>query len=149
DGVENGPWIALDLQTNRRHDQAWPGRPLLAPGGPGIGPVVIGLPRFQGAFRWHHFCAYEVPHALRPERRSTMNRIGVFVYGVLSYACFSATLVYAVGFGGGFGVPLSIDSGAEGPLATAVLVDLLLLATFALQHSVMARPAFKRWWTTI
>ena len=78
-----------------------------------------------------------------------MHRIGVFVYGVLSYACFLATFLYAVGFVGGFGVPRSIDSAAEGPLATAVLVDVLLLAAFALQHSVMARPAFKRWWTRI
>src|SRR5215468_6111540 len=78
-----------------------------------------------------------------------MHRIGVFVYGVFSYACFFATFLYAVGFVGGFGVPRSIDSAAEGPLATAVLVNVLLLAAFALQHSVMARPAFKRWWTKI
>src|SRR5215831_20462834 len=78
-----------------------------------------------------------------------MHRIGVFVYGVLSYACFLATFLYAVGFVGGFGVPRSIDSAAEGPVATAVLVNVLLLAAFALQHSVMARPAFKRWWTSI
>jgi hypothetical protein len=50
-----------------------------------------------------------------------MHRIGVFVYGVLSYACFFATFLYAVGFVGGLGVPRSIDSAAEGPLATAVL----------------------------
>ena len=78
-----------------------------------------------------------------------MRKILVFVYGVLSYACFFATFLYAIGFIGGFGVPHSIDSAAEGPLATAVLVDVLLLAAFALQHSVMARPTFKRWWTSI
>ena len=78
-----------------------------------------------------------------------MHRIGVFVYGVLSYACFLATFLYAIGFVGGFGVPRSIDSAAEGPLGVAVVVDVLLLAVFALQHSVMARPAFKRWWTRI
>jgi len=78
-----------------------------------------------------------------------MQRIAVFVYGVLSYACFFATFLYAVGFIGGFGVPRSIDSPAEGTVVAAVLVDVLLLAVFALQHSVMARPAFKRWWTRI
>src|SRR5262249_1958637 len=78
-----------------------------------------------------------------------MRRIGVFIYGVLSYACFFATFLYAIGFVGGFGVPRSIDSAAEGSVGVAVVVDLLLLTVFALQHSVMARPAFKRWWTRI
>ena len=76
-----------------------------------------------------------------------MQRIVLFVYGVLSYACFFVTFLYAVGFVGGFGVPRSIDSAVDGPVVAAVLVDVLLLAVFALQHSVMARPAFKRWWT--
>jgi len=78
-----------------------------------------------------------------------MRRIGVFIYGVLAYACFFATFLYAIGFVGGFGVPHSIDSAAEGSRGVAVVVDLLLLSVFALQHSVMARPAFKRWWTRI
>jgi len=78
-----------------------------------------------------------------------MQRIGVFVYGVVAYACFLATFLYAVGFVGGFGVPRTLDSAAEGPIGTALLVDVLLLAAFALQHSVMARPAFKRRWTQI
>ena len=78
-----------------------------------------------------------------------MHRIGVFVYGVFSYVCFLATFLYAIGFVGGFGVPRSLDSAAAGPLATAVVVNVLLLSAFALQHSVMARPAFKRWWTSI
>jgi methanethiol S-methyltransferase len=55
-----------------------------------------------------------------------MHRIGVFIYGVFAYACFLATFLYAMGFVGGFGVPRSIDSAANGPLGVAVVVNLLL-----------------------
>ena len=78
-----------------------------------------------------------------------MKRLAVFVYGVLSYACFFGTFLYAIGFVGGFGVSHSIDSVPTDPLGVAIAVDVCLLALFALQHSVMARPAFKRWWTRI
>lgn len=78
-----------------------------------------------------------------------MKRTFVLVHGVLSYAVFLATFLYAIGFIGGFGVPVSLDSPREITLGTALLVDLGLLALFAVQHSVMARPAFKRWWTRI
>jgi protein-S-isoprenylcysteine O-methyltransferase Ste14 len=76
-----------------------------------------------------------------------MSRIFTLVYGVLCYAVFLAVFVYAVGFIGGFVTPTSLDGPATRPLSQALAIDVALLAVFALQHSGMARPAFKRWWT--
>ncbi len=78
-----------------------------------------------------------------------VKRLSIFVYGVLSYAVFFATYLYAIGFVGNLWVPKSMDSVREVPFLTALLTDLGLLGLFAIQHSVMARPAFKRWWTSI
>lgn len=70
-----------------------------------------------------------------------------FVYGIVCYLVFLASFLYAIGFVGNFGVQKSIDSGPAAGLGWALAIDLALLAAFAIQHSVMARPAFKRWWT--
>ena len=73
-----------------------------------------------------------------------MNRIFAFAYGALSYVLCLGVFLYAAGFVGNFAVPKPLDSAAVDPWPTALWIDTLLLTVFALQHSVMARPAFKR-----
>src|SRR5262249_5588456 len=72
---------------------------------------------------------------------------GTLLYGIACYAIFFATFLYLVGFMADLAVPKSIDSGAAGPLGRALVVNTLLLLLFGVQHSVMARPRFKAWWT--
>ncbi|MEX1024509.1 MAG: methanethiol S-methyltransferase [Planctomycetota bacterium] len=74
-------------------------------------------------------------------------RLAAFLYAALTYVLFLGVFVYAIGFVGNFVVPKSIDSVATDPLGLALAVNLALLGVFAVQHSVMARPTFKRWWT--
>src|SRR5688572_26620269 len=76
-----------------------------------------------------------------------MKRIAIFLYGTLSYIVFLGTFLYVIGFVGNFLVPKSIDSAPLLPFSQALAIDLALLAIFAVQHSLMARPFFKRWIT--
>jgi methanethiol S-methyltransferase len=78
-----------------------------------------------------------------------MGRFIAFLYGLASYVVFFASFLYAIGFVESLVVPKTIDSGTVVPLAEALIVNLLLMSLFAIQHSVMARPQFKQWWTRL
>ena len=89
-----------------------------------------------------------LPVAGRPQR-ARMPALIILVYAVAVYLFFLAVLGYAAGFFAGFGVPKGIDQGPRAAVPVAVAIDLLLLLLFAVQHTVMARPWFKRRWTRI
>ncbi|HET7099963.1 MAG TPA: isoprenylcysteine carboxylmethyltransferase family protein [Terriglobia bacterium] len=76
-------------------------------------------------------------------------RLLAFAYGLFAYVLFLGAYVYAIGFIGNFATPTRLDSSAQGTFAEALIINLLLLALFAVQHSVMARPGFKAVWTRI
>jgi methanethiol S-methyltransferase len=78
-----------------------------------------------------------------------IKRIGFFAYGLICYAVFFGTFLYAVGFIGGFAVPTTLDGPRRGSLAAGIAFDAALLGLFAVQHSVMARRWFKERWTRI
>lgn len=76
-------------------------------------------------------------------------KLAVLLYGIITYLIFLTTFLYAIGFVGDIFVPKTIDSNPSDSIAEAIIVNTLLLGSFAIQHSVMARPAFKAWWTKI
>lgn len=76
-------------------------------------------------------------------------RVFIFIYAILSYGVFALSFLYALGFFANIMVPRSIDIGDVAATSEALVVDTMLLGLFAIQHSLMARPAFKRWWTRI
>lgn len=90
-------------------------------------------------------------------QRSPGSRLMIFAVGLLAYAMFMVTILYAIGFVSGpwtllgrtIGVPKGINTGEAGPLVGSLLVNGALLMVFVVQHTIMARPRFKRWWTTI
>jgi methanethiol S-methyltransferase len=87
----------------------------------------------------------EEPRRLRTGK--TMGRIAGFLFGLLAYLVFFGTILYAIGFVAGMVVPKAIDDGTSVPAVEALIVNLLLMSLFAVQHSVMARKSFKQWWT--
>src|SRR6476620_1979300 len=76
-----------------------------------------------------------------------MGKLIGFLYGLVAYLFFAVTIVYAIGFVTSLMVPKTIDSGPAGAPMEAIIINLLLMSLFAIQHSVMARPQFKKWWT--
>ncbi len=76
-------------------------------------------------------------------------RVIVFIFGLISYAAFLVAFLYVIGFLGNIYVPKTIDSGSEVFSVSSLLINCLLLGLFAIQHTIMARPAFKDWWIKI
>jgi protein-S-isoprenylcysteine O-methyltransferase Ste14 len=87
--------------------------------------------------------------AIHPTAKNVTGGLFAMLYGTASYVLFLGTILYAIAFVANLLVPKTIDSGTPGPFVESLVVNVLLLGLFAVQHSVMARPAFKRWWIRI
>jgi hypothetical protein len=85
--------------------------------------------------------------AISQDSDSPVGRFIALLYGLAAYVAFFVTILYAIGFVSGLAVPKTIDTGTVVPIAEALIVNLLLMSVFAVQHSVMARKQFKQWWT--
>src|SRR5262249_8248390 len=83
----------------------------------------------------------------RKGKETFMRKLIALLYGIVDYLAFAATIVYAIGFVSGIGVPKTIDSGLAGDPMQSIIINVLLMSLFAIQRSVMARPQFKKWWT--
>ena len=88
-------------------------------------------------------------HPVGPVAGSRIFKFIAFLYGIAAYLVFFVTILYAIGFVEGQLVPKGINDGTVVPVLEALVVNLVLMSVFAIQHSVMARPQFKRWWTRI
>jgi len=89
-------------------------------------------------------------HAMHsPTPKAMTGGLAAVLYGTVTYLLFLGTFLYAIAFVANLPVPKTIDSGQPGPFLPSLVINALLLGVFAIQHSVMARPAFKRWWTRI
>ena len=87
-------------------------------------------------------------HAISQDTKAgPIARITAFLYGIVAYLVFFGTFLYAIGFVSGLVVPKTIDTGTVVPMTEALIVNILLMSLFAVQHSVMARRQFKEWWT--
>jgi methanethiol S-methyltransferase len=87
-------------------------------------------------------------HSVGPDiAGSRAFKVLAFLYGIAAYLVFFVTILYAIGFVMGLVVPKTIDTGGDSSVIEAVIINLLLMALFAVQHSVMARQQFKAWWT--
>lgn len=87
-------------------------------------------------------------HAMHPPTpKAATGGLAAVVYGGLTYLLFLGTFLYAIAFVANLPVPKTIDSGRPEAFLPSLVINALLLGVFAIQHSVMARPAFKRWWT--
>src|SRR5437764_3150872 len=97
--------------------------------------------------RWRRSMSGQATILTKDAQRGTIGKAAAFLFGVAAYLVFFFTVLYAIGFVAGLVVPKTIDSGPVVAWGEAAVTNLLLMALFAVQHSVMARPQFKQWWT--